>query len=155
MSEHLCCAVVVADSLIGIFYGDFDELTLLESQRASIQSAVACMQKKCPSSLCLPTKSDLLLSDAARLKLSYPATPSSVPLMPPTPSLTPVRTHTHKPVLQAFIWSLLLSLLFCQNLFKTFHTAGFLCKSCVKKKKKKQYTVTSQICILKKKGVGG
>lgn len=37
-------SAVLADSLIGIFYGDFYELTLLESQRASISSAAACMQ---------------------------------------------------------------------------------------------------------------
>lgn len=116
-----CCAVLVADSLIGIFYGDFYELTLLESQRASISSAAACMQKKCPWSLCLPTKSDLLLSYAARLKLSYPATPSSVPLSE-LPTNTPRCTHTHTqnphphppPILEAFILSLILSLLFAR-----------------------------------------
>lgn len=68
----------MAESLIGIFYGDFYELTLLESQRTSISSAAALTQRKCPWSICLPTKSDLLLSDTARLKLSYPATPCSV-----------------------------------------------------------------------------
>lgn len=94
LSEKLCCAVVVADSLIGIFYGDFCELTLLESQRASIESTAACMQKNCPWSFCLPTKSDLLLSYAARLKLSYPATPSSVPPSALTSNI-PTYTHTH------------------------------------------------------------
>lgn len=49
-------------------------------------------KKKCPWSLCLPTKSDLLLSYAARLKLSYPATPSSVP---PSALATNTPTYTH------------------------------------------------------------
>lgn len=122
----------MAERLIGIFYGDFYELTLLESQRTSILSAAARMQRKCPWSICLPTKSDLLLSDTARLKLSYPATPCSV-LSRHQHTHTHVNTHTHTdpPVLQAFIWSLPVSRLLCQNLFKTFHTAGFLCKYCV------------------------
>lgn len=83
----------MAESLIGIFYGDFYELTLLESQRTSISSTAARMQRKCPRSICLPTKSDLLLSEAARLKLSYPATPCSV-LSRHQHTHTCTRTHT-------------------------------------------------------------
>lgn len=108
LSVRLCCVAAVADSLIGIFYADFYELTPLESQRASISSAAACMLKKCPWSLCLPTKSDLLLSNGARLKLSYPAAPSSVsPHCPHQQNFSPKPLAPFSPcplLLEAFIF---------------------------------------------------
>lgn len=53
----------MAHSLIDISYADFNELSLLESQRGRVCSPAACVQKGgCPWSLCLPSKSDLLLS---------------------------------------------------------------------------------------------
>lgn len=87
----------MTESLIGIFYGDFYELSLLESHRTSISSAATHMQRKCPWSICLPTKSDLLLSDAARLKLSYSPTPCSV-----LSCHHHSHTHTHTQIHQSF-----------------------------------------------------
>lgn len=45
LSESTYMSVELADSRNGIFYSDFYELTLLESQRASISSAAGCIQK--------------------------------------------------------------------------------------------------------------
>lgn len=110
------------------------------------------MQKKCPWSLCLPTKSDLLLSNTARLKLSYPATPPSIPpthpsacphhKQPPTPAPHhPTHIHT-TPNFATTRWSSRLS--FCRSSLgyfspesvQTFQTASYLCKSSGTKKKK-------------------
>lgn len=130
------------------------------------------MQKKSPWSLCLPTKSDLLLSNTARLKLSYPATPPPYPPLPhpsacphhkqpPTPTPhhpTQARTHTHTtPTFATTRWSSRLS--FCRSSLgyfspesvQTFQTASCLCKSSgTKKKTHCEAMVTSQIRILKK-----
>lgn len=114
------------------------------------------MQKKCPWSLCLPTKSDLLLSNTARLKLSYPATPPPYPPLtlllalttnnlPPLPHTTPHKhTHIHTtPTFATTRWSSRLS--FCRSSLgyfspesvQTFQTASYLCKSSGTKKKQK------------------
>lgn len=113
------------------------------------------MQKKCPWSLCLPTKSDLLLSNTARLKLSYPATPPPYPPLtlllalttnnlPPLPHTTPHKhTHIHTtPTFATTRWSSRLS--FCRSSLgyfspesvQTFQTASYLCKSSGTKKTK-------------------
>lgn len=75
----------------------------------------------------------------SQAKAQLPSNTLQCPLLPPTHTHTHVNTNTHTdpPVLQAFIWSLPVSRLLCQNLFKTFHTAGFLCKYCVPCTRKK------------------
>lgn len=79
------------------FWWWFYELTILESQNTSISSAAACMQKKrFPWSLCLPTKLDLLLTKAATLQLSSPASPFNVP-PPATATSTPHGCTLHTP----------------------------------------------------------
>lgn len=103
------------------------------------------MQKKCPWSLCLLTKSDLLLSNTARLKLSYPATPSSVRSSALT---TNNPTQTHTPLLEAFILSLILSLLFTRICSKLSRLRAFYVNLVAHKC---EAMVTSQIHILKKR----
>lgn len=86
----------------------------------------------------------------SQAKAQLPSNTLQCPPSPPTHTHADTQTHTDPPVLQVFIWSLPVSLLFCQNLFKTFHTAGFYVNIvlCVHTQNKARHTVTNQFYIL-------